>query len=372
MSAAASGRIAGLWDGVPLPVLVVDRQARMIGANPAARAMFGPDLLDRPFVTVLRHPAVVQAVEWALTPDRHPAPVPDPDLTAGEEGVTLRAVIGVDGRDISALVTVSALKAVPGGGALVVLQDRTTEEQAEQMRRDFVANVSHELRTPLTAMTGFIETLRGPARNDAAARDRFLDIMEGEAARMNRLIEDLLSLSRVQSEERRRPSTPLDLPLLLRGVVNTMAPMAEAAGVRIETEGLEGSLLLPGDPDQLVQVFQNLIGNAVKYGGSGGLVRVSMRRLAHEALLRGPGWAVEVEDRGEGIDEIHLPRLTERFYRVDRHRARTKGGTGLGLAIVKHIVSRHRGRLRIESRKGQGSRFTVILPESLSRIATAG
>lgn len=361
-------RIAGLLDGVPVPVLVVDAGARMIAANPAAEALFGDDLLNRPFVTVVRHPAVVEAVEWVLAPGRHPEPVPDPGLPIPAEGaVRLRAVIGADGRDVAAEITVSPLPAMLDGGAMIVLQDRTADEQAEQMRRDFVANVSHELRTPLTAMTGFIETLRGPARDDAAARDRFLDIMEREAGRMNRLIQDLLSLSRVQSEERRRPSTLLDLPLLLRGVVATMTPQAEAAGLRIETEGLEERQRLPGDPDQLVQVFQNLIENAIKYGASGGLVRVGMRRIDHEPLLRGPGWAVHVEDRGEGIDEMHLPRLTERFYRVDTHRSRAQGGTGLGLAIVKHIVNRHRGRLKIESRKGQGSRFTVILPETLSR-----
>ena len=368
MTQDLSRRITGLWDGVPVPVLIVDSRARMIGANSAARAMFGDDLLDRPFVTVLRQPAVVQAVDWVLKPGQYPAPTPDPALPTPAEGaVRLRTVIGADGRDLAVEVTVSPLPDKLAGGAMIVLQDRTADEQAEQMRRDFVANVSHELRTPLTAMTGFIETLRGPARNDSAARDRFLDIMEREAARMNRLIHDLLSLTRVQSDERRRPATMVDLPLLLRGVVATMSPAASAAGVRIETQHIDGSQRLPADPDQLVQVFQNLIENAVKYGGSGGVVRVTMSRIDHEPLLRGPGWAVDVEDQGEGVDEMHLPRLTERFYRVDTHRARAQGGTGLGLAIVKHIINRHRGRLKIESRKGQGSRFTVILPETLTR-----
>lgn len=361
-------RSSGFLDGVPIPMLAVDGRARTIAANPAARALFGPDLLDRPFVTVIRHPMVVEALDWVLEPDRAPPPAPDPLLPDPPDGgVSLRAQILAEGRDILAEITLAPLPAALGRGATIAVQDRSENDEAEQMRRDFVANVSHELKTPLTAMIGFIETLRGPARDDAKARARFLDIMEREANRMNRLVSDLLSLSRVQAEERRRPATEVDLPMLLRGVLATMAPAAEAAKIMVETDGLNGSLRLPGDPDQLVQVFQNLIENAIKYGGSGGWLAVRLWRIEHEPLLRGPGWAVEIADRGEGVEEIHLPRLTERFYRVDTHRSRAQGGTGLGLAIVKHIVNRHRGRLKIESRKGHGSRFTVILPEGKAR-----
>ena len=369
MTPDAHRRASDLLEGVPVPMLAVDGKTRTIGANRAAVALFGGgDLLNRPFVTVVRHPAVVAAVDWVLDPDRHPAPVPDPSLPALADGVVrLHAAILADGRDIAADITVARLPSPLGRGATIAVLDRSEAEEAEQMRRDFVANVSHELKTPLTAMIGFIETLRGPARDDARARDRFLDIMEREAARMNRLVSDLLSLSRVQAEERRRPSGQVDLALLLRGVLATMDPAAKAAGVTVETQGIAGSREVPGDPDQLVQVFQNLIENALKYGGQGGYLGVSMRRIDHEPLLRGPAWAVEIRDRGEGIEGMHLPRLTERFYRVDTHRSRAQGGTGLGLAIVKHIVNRHRGRLRIDSAKGQGSAFTVILPEGVSR-----
>lgn len=357
-----------LLEGVPVPMLAVDGKARTIAANRAAVALFGGDLLQRPFVTVVRHPAVVAAVDWVLDPRNHPAPPPDPSVPAPIDGVVrLNAVIVADARDIAVEITVARLPQPLGRGATIAVLDRSVTEEAEQMRRDFVANVSHELKTPLTAMIGFIETLRGPARDDAKARDRFLDIMGREAARMNRLVSDLLSLSRVQAEERRRPSGQVDLPLLLRGVLATMDQAARAGGVAVETHGLAGSRLVPGDPDQLVQVFQNLIENALKYGGSGGYLGVSMRRIDHEPLLRGPAWAVDIRDRGEGIEGMHLPRLTERFYRVDTHRSRAQGGTGLGLAIVKHIVNRHRGRLRIDSSRGQGSTFTVILPESVSR-----
>ncbi len=361
-------RASDLLEGVPLPMLAVDGGARIIGANRAAVALFGGDLTGRPFVTVVRHPGVVAAVDWVLDPDRYPAPPPDPSVPAPLMGVVrLNALIVADGRDIAADITVARLPSFLGRGATIAVLDRSVTEEAEQMRRDFVANVSHELKTPLTAMIGFIETLRGPARDDARARDRFLEIMEREAARMNRLVSDLLSLSRVQAEERRRPSAKVDLPMLLRGVLATMDQAARADGVVVETDGIAGSQLVPGDPDQLVQVFQNLIENALKYGASGGYLGVFLRRIDHEPLLRGPAWAVEIRDKGDGIDGMHLPRLTERFYRVDTHRSRVQGGTGLGLAIVKHIVNRHRGRLRIDSARGQGSVFTVILPESASR-----
>jgi len=245
------------------------------------------------------------------------------------------------------------------GRRLMLTREITAVELAEAMRRDFVANVSHELRSPLTALTGFIETLRGAARDDAAARERFLAIMEREAGRMNRLVRDLLHLSRVEAEERVRPTTRIALVDVLKAPMASLRPLAEASGVRLVLEGEEVPSTLPGDADQLVQVFQNLIENAVKYGGAGGVVTV---RLSPDRLPKAAAVRVDVIDRGEGIDEVHLPRLTERFYRVDSHRAREKGGTGLGLAIVKHIIQRHRGRLHVQSRKGEGSTFSVILP----------
>ena len=336
-----------LLRAVPVAMLAVDRRARIVGANEAAEALLGPVPAGRPFVTVLRQPEINAALDAVL---------------AGQAQVRLSVTLGAAGRRVPCEVTVTALDAPGPRGAAVALEDRSRDAEAEQMRRDFVANVSHELRTPLTALLGFIETLRGPARNDAAARDRFLDIMEREAGRMNRLVADLLSLSRVEQGERRFPDQSLDLAALLRGTVATLAPGARAGAVRLELLGAAEPAMIPGDSDQLVQVFHNLIENAVKYGGAGGVVTVALEHVAHEPVLRGPAWAVRVEDRGEGIEARHLPRLTERFYRVDTHRSREQGGTGLGLAIVKHIVNRHRGRLRIDSEKGRGSTFSVILP----------
>lgn len=357
--------IAMLLRAVPIPALAVDGRGRVLSVNQAAEAMFGPDLTDRPFVTVIRTATVNQALDWVLS-DRHDTPPMTPDATLpppADGGLALRAVLNAKGEDRACEVTVSPIS----GGAVVVLQDTSGVEHAEEMRRDFVANVSHELRTPLTALMGFIETLRGPARDDAGARDRFLSIMEREASRMNRLVADLLSLSRVESDERRRPSQRVDLAGILRGTVATLSPAARDAGVALFLDVPDDAVLLPGDSDQLTQVFSNLIENAVKYGGSGEEVRIRAFHVAHEPLLRGPAWSVEVSDHGEGIEERHLPRLTERFYRVDAHRSREKGGTGLGLAIVKHIINRHRGRLRIASQRGQGSSFTVTLPERQDR-----
>ena len=244
---------------------------------------------------------------------------------------------------------------------LACFDDITEREQAGQMRRDFVGNVSHELRTPLTALIGFIETLRGPARDDAAARDRFLGIMEGEASRMNRLVGDLLSLNRVESEERVRPKEQVDLTAHLSSTLKTLVPVAKARGVQMTLEAPENPVSVTGDPDQLQQVFTNLVENAVKYGGDE--VRVVLSFTGRDPAVRAPAARVQVIDNGPGIDPVHLPRLTERFYRADSHRSREMGGTGLGLAIVKHIINRHRGRLRVESDLGQGSVFTVILPE---------
>lgn len=341
--------LAAVLGAVPVPMLVVDHAARLSGANDAARAFLGPVPLGRPFVTLLRQPEINAALDQVL---------------AGRDRLHLTAAIASQGRSVPCALTVSALPQDGRRGAAVAIEDRSRDEQTEQMRRDFVANVSHELRTPLTALMGFIETLRGPARNDPAAQDRFLDIMEREAGRMNRLIGDLLSLSRVEQDERRRPLESVDLAAILRAAAQTLAPAAEAAGVAIRQQGTDRPVTVPGDADQLVQVFQNLIENAIKYGASGGTVDLALERIAHEPVLRGAAWAASVTDRGEGIEPRHLPRLTERFYRVDSHRSRAQGGTGLGLAIVKHIVNRHRGRLHVESRRGEGSRFTVVLPET--------
>ena len=336
--------IAALLAAMPHPALLIGPDSRILAVNPGARALFGTAAVGRHHVTVLRRPALLEAVAAATTGE------------ARAERVTLTE----SARQSVHMVHVAPVGATGAGGVLLTLEDVSAREEAEQMRRDFVANVSHELKTPLTALMGFIETLSGRAAEDAEARGRFLAIMAREADRMNRLVADLLSLSRVEAGERMRPGERVDAVALVREAVAALRPLAGECGTSLDLATGEDALHVPGDADQLPQVFRNLVENAIKYGGS--RVEVSVARLERDAVLRAPVLGVTVADDGPGIDPAHIPRLTERFYRVDTHRSRELGGTGLGLAIVKHIVSRHRGRLRIESRPGEGSRFTVLLP----------
>lgn len=343
-------RLSAMLSGVPLPTLLVDQSERIIVANTEARTLLGQTIESRHFATILRQPALVEAIETCLN-NRAPQ--------------TTRYLANDGAQDTTYDVScryVPGIGAVSAGAAMVTFTDVTDLATAGQMRRDFVANVSHELRTPLTALMGFIETLRGPARDDAAARDRFLGIMEGEASRMNRLVGDLLSLSRVESEERVRPNTKTDLRDLIQSTLRNLAPVAAERSVRLTYDGPDGLVEVTADSDQIRQVLTNLIENAIKYGRQHGTVRVSLTVAERDPAVRGPGVRIQVSDDGPGIDPVHLPRLTERFYRADSHRSRQMGGTGLGLAIVKHIINRHRGRLRVESDLGQGSVFTVILP----------
>ncbi len=340
-----------LLDALPQPALLVDATGRLTVANAAARRLFGEAIIGRHHITVLRQPVLLDAIEKAMR-DRQ---VTEATFlsTEAQRDITLRAYCAPVGAS---------------GVTLVSFEDRTAMEEAGQIRRDFVANVSHELKTPLTALLGFIETLLGAARDDPVSRDRFLGIMQKEAGRMNRLVGDLLSLSRVEANERVRPTTEVNLAALARSVTSSLAPLSRASGVTITTIGLEGDMFVPGDPDQIAQVITNLMENAIKYSGEGQSVTLTLTRESEHPMIRGEAAVIVVTDTGEGIDSIHIPRLTERFYRIDSHRSREKGGTGLGLAIVKHIVNRHRGRLRIESRPGRGSRFSVILPMSADRV----
>ena len=334
-----------MLDALPMPALAIDGAERITAANAAASTLVGQSIVGRNFVTILRQPALIETVEAVLRDSK-----PRTSRYLDNDGVQDTTF------EVSARVMPSTRV------ILLCFTDITNLEQAGQMRRDFVANVSHELRTPLTALMGFIETLRGPARDDAAARDRFLDIMATEAGRMNRLVGDLLSLSRVEGEERVRPRDMVNLTGILGSVLRTLRPLAEDAGVTLEADLGEEPVEIVGDADQLMQVFTNLVENAIKYGASGKRVTVRMVPADRDPALRAPGVRVHVIDYGPGIDPIHLPRLTERFYRADSHRSRALGGTGLGLAIVKHIVNRHRGRLRVASDLGQGAQFTVVLP----------
>lgn len=332
-----------LVSALPFPVLLIGPDERIRAANAAVEAIVGPDLNDKHYITAIRQPAILTAIAEAR---------------AEAAPSTVRYLHRDGPRDQLYRVSV----ALAGEDVVLSFEDQTLAQEAGQMRRDFVANVSHELRTPLTALLGFIETLGGAARDDPAARDRFLEIMAHEATRMTRLVDDLLSLSRVEEEERVRPTEEVDLAAILRSVIKGLEPQITAAAVSVELSLAKDSALVPGDAGQLSQVFSNLVENALKYGAAGGQITLTMSAVSQDARLRGPACAVHIADQGEGIADHHIARLTERFYRVDTHRSREVGGTGLGLAIVKHIINRHRGRMSITSAPGQGTTVSVFLP----------
>jgi len=242
----------------------------------------------------------------------------------------------------------------------MTLHDQTPLRRVEEMRADFVANASHELRTPLAALSGFIDTLQGPAKDDVKARERFLGIMHTQATRMARLIDDLLSLSRVELSAHVRPDTLVDIVPIIRQVIDGLEPLARERQVAIDIDLPELPVLIAGDREELLRLFENLVENALKYGASGGKVVVSLSQAVSGE--GSPEVRVMVRDFGPGIAPEHLPRLTERFYRVDNARSRALGGTGLGLAIVKHLVRAHGGEVRVESQLGGGSTFLFTLP----------
>jgi two-component system phosphate regulon sensor histidine kinase PhoR len=334
------------------PILTLDDDGRILHANTAALRLFGMSVAGRPLTGVMRNPNVLAAVQAVLGGER-------------ARTVELHLSDPVE-RDFS--VAVQKLPALSPDGTCVILafHDVTALLVAEQLRRDFVANVSHELRTPLATLIGFIETLRGPARDDEEARDRFLAIMQDQSARMSRLVSDLLSLSRIELNEHLPPTASIDLKDLLERTAAALEVQAARRGIKIEVK--LGGKLPPvlGDQDELAQVFQNLVDNAIKYGRADQPVVILADRAAQlpASLPKATHGAVSVAviDQGEGIERQHLPRLTERFYRVDAARSKAIGGTGLGLAIVKHVINRHRGALIIESEPGKGSTFTVYLP----------
>ena len=333
--------IEALLANVPDPLLLVDSEGLVREANPAAQALLPNLKLGLPLSYALRAPEILERVAGVAQ--------------GGSDQVEYRTRTPVE-RTFEVLITPLAdTQPSAGLGVMLSFRDLTAVRRVEQMRVDFVANVSHELRTPLASLVGFIETLQGPARNDAAARDRFLGIMRAQAWRMTRLIDDLLSLSRIELREHVPPAAQIDLRQAATQMIDTLRPMASERGVEIALALPDHPALVLGDPDELARVVENLVENAVKYGETGGRVDVSV-------AARNAAYELSVRDYGPGIAHEHLPRLTERFYRVDVAESREKGGTGLGLAIVKHIVGRHRGRLAIESEPGQGALFRVTLP----------
>ena len=331
---------------LPAPVMLLDAADRVILINDSMRALVGPGVEKKHVSAVLRNPAVLTAIDQT-SHDGEPATVQ----------FTLPVPIE---RHFQAYV--ARVSAAPPIIALL-LHDLTAIRRSEQMRADFVANASHELRTPLAAVSGFIDTLRGHAKDDEAAREEFLDIMSVEAARMRRLIDDLLSLTRIEMNEHVPPQNRIQLDHVVREAAAALSPLARGDHITIEISTPANLPPVVGDRDELIQLFQNLIQNAIKYGRDNGHVWISCGQTPDGQVF------ATVKDDGEGIASSAVPRLTERFYRVDVKRSREKGGTGMGLAIVKHIVSRHQGRLQIESKLGEGSSFTVLLPPAPTESA---
>ena len=376
--AASEERLAvaeTLVANIPDPVILIDRRTLVIEANDAARALLPALKARQPLSFALRAPDVLDGIDEVLRTGRllkveYAERVPAERAFEVQIGA-LRAPGGTEpsGPSVGSGPNPGSSGGNgrrPGNGPSVMLffRDLTAARRLEHMRVDFIANASHELRTPLASLLGFIETLQGPARNDPAARQKFLEIMREQAQRMTRLIDDLLSLSRIELRAHVPPAEAIDLLPLVRHMIDTLGPLARESGVAIAFEADEGPLPILGDRDEVLRVVENLIENAVKYGASGGRIEVSARRRpaaeARPAADVRPGWIeFAVRDYGPGIAPEHLPRLTERFYRVDAAESRLKGGTGLGLAIVKHIVARHRGRLAVASDPGEGALFCV-------------
>ena len=330
------------------PVLVLDGERHILFMNQTAISLFGEGFVGRNFVRLFRHADVMKIIT---------------DVSDGKNEASIKVALenpikGVFNFKVTSLDQDTQQSPL----LLVTIKDLTDLANAEQMRTDFVANVSHELRSPLTALSGFIETIKGPAKDDVLARERFLGLMELEASRMVRLISDPLSLSKVEARQNQRPSKHIDMVELTKRVVTTLSNTAvkENKHIKVDIEGKPKPL--PVFEDEITQVLINLIENAVKYSAPESEITVSICTNNHIAGFTDRVLSISVEDQGEGIAREHLPRLTERFYRVDTHRSRDKGGTGLGLAIVKHIISQHRGRLQISSVEGNGSVFTVHLP----------
>lgn len=323
------------------PLYIFDRTGAVLHANEAATLAFGPIAPGGSLQLKFRAPEIHAFIGHVLEGKEAPPAIDYIERVPFERAYRVAAM------------------PIGGEGGLYVLlfRDQSEARRIDRMRTDFIANASHELRTPLASIAGFIETLRGPARNDAKARDNFLQIMQEQTARMARLIDDLLSLSRLEAKPYVRPTERVDLGRLLREVSDSLSHLATETGIAIKLDLPEAPLEVTGNRDELVQVFANLLENACKYGSSGGRVTLQARREKPGAET-----AVTVTDFGPGIPQEHIPRITERFYRVDVETSRAQKGTGLGLAIVKHILTRHGARLSIRSKVGEGSSFTVHFP----------
>ncbi len=349
---AADQTVSGIIEGLPGPAIVLNAQGQVLSFNRLALEFLANIRAQQHISSFIRDPGVLAGVG-----DAHPA-------LHATQTVNYEQRVPIERHMEATISWIGPVSGKPGErrpAILIFLRDLTEQERIDRLRSDFIANASHELRTPLASVLGFIETLQGAARNDAAARDRFLEIMARQAQRMARLIDNLLSLNRIETRLHLRPQSRVDLVDIAGHVVATLQPVAEKAGIACHLIAGDGPIWVQGDRDELVQVVSNLVENAIKYGRSGGNVWLTIERDAQQPQT--PKVLLTVRDDGEGIEAKHLPRLTERFYRANDGGG-DKSGSGLGLAIVKHVVTRHRGELKIASRPGEGSTFSILLDEA--------
>lgn len=341
-AAHAAGLSPELIDAFPLPLIITGISEIVVGASQSARRLFPALSAGRPISLALRNPDLLDA------------------LVAVRADGTARVIVldeSAPGASVMRvhLVAMSAQESRQPT-IMCVFEDLTEQRATERMRVDFIANASHELRTPLASLLGFIETLQGPARDDARARERFLAIMREQAARMARLIDDLLSLSRAELRAHQAPVEVIDLRMIVREIMDGLSLSAGERGVALVTDLPDQPMTIRGERDDLLRLVENLVENAIRYGRDGERVEIGITLNTDDERV------LSVRDHGPGIAARHIPRLTERFYRADESHSRDNGGTGLGLAIVKHLVVRHRGRLEIESRLGEGATFRVVFP----------
>ncbi|KKB77891.1 hypothetical protein VW35_13915 [Devosia soli] len=341
--------IAAFAEALGEPCLVLDGRGAVSYRNQAAARQYSNVQPGKVLTLVMRNPELVGAVDAALR-------------TGTPHSFELHETLPSETWD---RVTVAPIRHPESDWLeqydrhlLVTFQSLTELKRVDAMRTDFIANASHELRTPLASLLGFIDTLLGPAARDAVAREKFLGIMRGQAERMSRLIDDLLSLSRIEMYQHVRPTGSVDLAGLLREVREGLQTQAKAAALDVVLDLPDGPVPVTGDRSQLYEVFENLVDNAIKYGGEGKTVEVSLTPINRSGFR----YLVSVVDHGPGVEPEHVPRMTERFYRIEVETSRKKKGTGLGLAIVKHIVQRHRGQMSIRSKPGEGLRVDVMLP----------
>ena len=335
-----------LMNAIDDPSLIIVGR-RVVRANPAALSLLGTHIIGEDVRLAIRHPAAAERLTGEA---------------GAEESRVAMELVGIGELERPWELIIHELK---GNARFIRLADRSSAHAAEKMRADFVANASHELRTPLASLLGYIETLQDGAAKDKKTRNRFLEIMHGEASRMQRLIGDLMSLSRIEAEKYRAPADDIDLGPLIEEACRSTCAANGVDSSSVEIRPMEGAVHIAGDRVQIAQLISNLVGNALKYGDGITPVELGYGSIS-DTMVR-----LTVQDHGEGISAEHLPRLTERFYRVDPGRSRALGGTGLGLAIVKHIVERHRGRLNIESQPGQGTKVSVDLPKKPSAMSSS-